>query len=103
MPGTLREVLDNGITPRYKISLNGLGMKKGKSRDLSMMLKIGMEMAQYYTVLNYRPQNPQKDLKPRVRKIVAQPGTKPATNFFLLGHSKDKVGKESPPRRVDHE
>ena len=31
VPGMLREVLDNDTTLRDNISLNGLGMKKGKS------------------------------------------------------------------------
>ena len=52
-PGTLREVINNEITPRYKIFLNGLGMTKGKAGGLSMILKTGIEVAQYYTVSNY--------------------------------------------------
>ena len=31
IPGALREVLDNDITPRENIYLNGLGMTKGKA------------------------------------------------------------------------
>ena len=38
--GTLKGVLENGTKPRDKITLNGLGMKKGKSGGASMMLKI---------------------------------------------------------------
>ena len=45
IPGTLREFLDNDITPRDKIYLNGLVMTKGKSRGLSMMIKTGMEVS----------------------------------------------------------
>ena len=45
MPGMLMEVLDNDITPRDKITLNRLGMKKGKAVGLSKMLKTGMEVA----------------------------------------------------------
>ena len=50
--GTLREVHDNEITPIDKIYLNRLGITKGKSRGLSMMLKTGLEVAQGYTVLD---------------------------------------------------
>ena len=42
MPGTLKEVLNNDISPREKISLNGLGMTKGKYRGLYMMLRTGL-------------------------------------------------------------
>ena len=45
--GTLMEVLENGNTPRDKISLNRLGMKKVKCVNASMMLKRGMEVDQY--------------------------------------------------------
>ena len=48
--GTLREVLDNDTTTRDGISLHGLGMTKGESGGVSMILKIGMEVAQYHTV-----------------------------------------------------
>ena len=97
VPGTLREVLENDTTPRGKTPLNGLGMTKGKSVGAYMMLKTGMEVDQYYTVFNYRPPIPQKDLNYQDRTIVAHPGMNLAPNFFLLGHSKEKVGKEPPP------
>ena len=42
MPGTLKEVLNNDISPREKISLNGLGMTKGKYGGLYMMLRTGL-------------------------------------------------------------
>ena len=71
-------------------------MKKGESGGVSMILKTGMEVSQYYTVFNYRPPIPQKDLKPQDRKIVAGPGMKPAPIFFLPEHSKEKFGKETP-------
>ena len=58
MPGTLRGVIYNDIAPIDKISLNGLGMTKDKAGVLSIILKIGMEVAQYYTVLNYGPPSP---------------------------------------------
>ena len=50
VPGTLMEVLDNNTTTRDKSYLNGLGMVKGESRGVSMMMKIGMEVAHDYTV-----------------------------------------------------
>ena len=90
MPGTPREVLENDITPRDEISLNGLGMKKGKSGGLSMMSKTGMEVAQYYTVFNYVPQIQHKNLKYQDRTIVDQAGMKPSPKTFLPGHRKEK-------------
>ena len=68
--GTLRGVLDNDITPRDKISLNGLVMKKGKSGGASMMLKTGMGVAQYCTAFNYGTLRPKKYLKSQDIKIV---------------------------------
>ena len=64
----LREVIENDITTRDKNSLHGLEMKKGKYGGASIMLKTGMEVAQVYTVFNYRPPIPQKDLKPQDKK-----------------------------------
>ena len=58
--GALMEVLDNDATTRDETYLNGLGMKKGESIGISMMIKIGMEVSQYYTVFNYVPPRPQK-------------------------------------------
>ena len=63
LPGMLREVLENYTTTRDKNFFNGLGMKKVESGGTSMMLKTGMEVSQDYTVFNFRPQIPQKDLK----------------------------------------
>ena len=50
-----------------------------------MMLKIGMELAQYYTVFNCRPPRTQKYLNPQDRTILAGIGTKPATKFLSQG------------------
>ena len=61
-----------------------------------MMLKIGMEVPQYYTVFNYGTPRPQKDLNPQYRTIVAGPGMNSAPKFVLPGNSKEKVGKEPP-------
>ena len=58
-----------------------------------MVLKTGMELAQDYTVFNYRPPRPQKDLKSQDRTIVAGPGMKSVPNFLLPGNSKEKVSK----------
>ena len=58
VPGTLRKVLDNDTTTRDKFYLNGLGMKKGESGGVSIMLKTGMELVQYYTVFSYVPTIP---------------------------------------------
>ena len=95
--GMLREVLDNVIKPREKISFNGLGITKGKYGGLPMRLKTGLEVAQDYTVFNYRPPIPYKDLKYQDRKIMAGPRMKPAQNLFLPGHRKEKTENEPPP------
>ena len=52
MAWTLREILDNDMTTRDKISLNWLGMEIGKSGGLFMVMKTVMEVAQDYTFLN---------------------------------------------------
>ena len=56
-----------------------------------------MEVTQYYTVFNYGPSRPQKDLNPQDITIVAGPGINPEPKFVLPGHIKEKVGKETPP------
>ena len=55
MSGILRVVIENDTTARDKFSLNGLGITKAKSGVVSMMLKIVMEVGQYYTIFNYGP------------------------------------------------
>ena len=47
-----------------------------------MMLKTGMEVAQYYTVFNYIPPSPNNDLKYQVITIVDKPGMKLAPLFL---------------------
>ena len=59
-----------------------------------MMLKIGTEVAQGYTVVNYGPTIPQKYLKYQDRTIVAWPGMKLAPIFFYQGTSKIKLGRK---------
>ena len=67
-----------------------------------MMLKTVMEVAQDYTVFDYVPASPQKDLKSQGRTIVAQPGMKLAPKFLLPEHRKEEIGKEPPPRGFDN-
>ena len=96
----LGKFLDNENTPRYKISLKGVGMTKGKSVGFSMMLKIGTEVGQHYTVLNYGPPNPLKDLNSQGRTTVDQAGMKPEPIFFSKDTAKRKLGM-NPPICVD--
>ena len=56
--GAMREVLDNDTTAREKVSLNGLGMTKGQFEGVSMMLKTGMKVDQYYTSFKNVPPIP---------------------------------------------
>ena len=69
----LREVIENDITTRDKTSLHGLEMKKGKYGGASIMLKTGMEVAQYCTIFNYGTPRRQKDLNSQDKKIVTGP------------------------------
>ena len=62
-----------------------------------MILKTVLEVDQDYTIFNYGPPIPQKDLKSQYRTIVTGPGMKPAPKFVLPWHSKDITGKEPPP------
>ena len=57
--------------------------EKVESGGVSMMLKIGMEVAQDYTFLDYGPPIPQKDIKPQYRKIVAGTGLNLAPKLVL--------------------
>ena len=61
------------------------------------MMKTGMEVSQYYTVFNYRPQIPQKELNTQCIKIVAGTGMKPEPKLVPPRHRKEKVGNETPP------
>ena len=73
-------------------------MTKGKRGGLSMMLKTGMEVAQYYTVFNYVPSSPYKDLKSQGRTIVDQEGMKLEPKLFSQGTSNIKLGRKPPQR-----
>ena len=58
MPGTLREVVDNDITPRDKISLNELGITKDKYESVyMMMIKTGLEVSHLTLYLTTDPQD----------------------------------------------
>ena len=74
----MRGVLYSYITPRYKFSLNGLVITKGKYVGASMMLETGVEVAQDHTVFKYGPPRPHKYLKSQDITVVAPPGMKPA-------------------------
>ena len=63
VPGTLREVLDNDTTRSDNFFLGGLRVKTFEYGGVSMMLIIGMEVAQDYNIFNYTPPRPQKDTK----------------------------------------
>ena len=58
VPGILREILDKNNTTRGKSYINGLGITKGVSGGLYMMMKALMEVSQYYNVFNYVPPIP---------------------------------------------
>ena len=94
---TVRGVLGNNITPREKFYLNGLGTIKGEYGGVSMVMKTGMEVDQDKKKIDCVPPIPQKYLNSQYRTIVAGPGMNPAPKFILPGHSKEKVGKETPP------
>ena len=96
VPGILREILDKNNTTRGKSYLNGLGITKGVSGGVYMMMKALMEVSQYYNVFNYVSPRPQKELKPQDRTIVEGPGMKQAQKLFPPGHIKQKVVKETP-------
>ena len=74
-------------------------MKKGESVGVSMILKTGMEVYQYYTVFNYRPPRPHKYLKSQDRTIMAGPGVKLAPIFFSQGTLKIKL-ESTPPKSL---
>ena len=67
-----------------------------------MMLEIGIDMAEYCTVLKYGTTIPQQVLNPKDITIVAAPGVKPETTFVLPGKVKGKFGQETSPRCIDH-
>ena len=61
------------------------------------MPKIGIKMAQDYTVLNLGPPIPKNNINPQYITIVAGTGNNLATIFFLPGNRNDRFGKEPPP------
>ena len=62
-PGTLKGVIDNDTTTRYNIFPQWVRDKKRKTRRAVYDAETEIEVAQYYTVLKYRPPRPHKDLK----------------------------------------
>ena len=87
------EVLDNDTTAREKVSLNGLGMTKGQFEGVSMMLKTGMKVDQYYTSFKNVPPIPQKDVNYQYITIVAWTGVKSPPPPLPV-NSKGKVEKD---------
>ena len=81
--GMLRKFIGNDTTTINKFSRAGLGVKKGKCRGVSMMLKTEIEVAQDYTFSNYIPPIPQKYIKSQYRKIVAGTGVHLAPKLVL--------------------
>ena len=77
-------------------------MAKVESIGVAMILKTGIKVAQYYTVLKYGPLRPQNNVKSQDRTIVSDTGVDLETTTFLPGNSKEKVGKEIPPICVAH-
>ena len=61
------------------------------------MLRTGMEVVQKNTFFNYGTPRPHKYSKTQDITIVADPGMKPEPKLVLLEHSKEKVGKKTPP------
>ena len=66
-----------------------------------MVLKTGMEVAQYFTVFNYGHTSPQKYLKSQGRTKVPQAGMNPAPIFFSQGTTK-RNWEGTPTRCVDN-
>ena len=78
---TLMGILYNDTKIRDKKSQSIRG-EKGESRCVAMMLKTGIKMANYYTVFNYGPLIPQKNIKSQDITIVAGKGNNLAPNLF---------------------
>ena len=91
-----RGVLDNDTTTRYRMYLNGSGVKKLQSIRVYVILQTGMELAEYFTILNYAIPRPQNESKSKDRRTVAGKGVKPAPTFVLPSNNKGRVVKEPP-------
>ena len=50
--------------------LNGVGVKKGESVSLSIILRKGMKMVEYFKVFNYRPPIPEIGINTKDRNII---------------------------------
>ena len=90
---TLRYFLENGTTTRDKTPLKDLGATKGESRGVAMMPKTRLKVEQDYSVFNYGPPRPHKNVNCQYINIA--PGTEVnlETKFVLPGKSKEKVGR----------
>ena len=98
LTGSIRGVLYNDTSTRDKIPINGLGMTKGESVIVYIMLKTGTEVAQDRTFFNKVPSIPQKDVKFQYRTIVAGTGVNLAQIFFSRG--KVNIDLESYPPKI---
>ena len=79
--GTLKEVPENDITTRYKISLNDFVITKDESGGVYTIFKL--EWKWLDTILfQLHTQRPHKYANPQDRTIVAGTGVNPAHFFF---------------------
>ena len=62
-----------------------------------MMLKTGIKVAHDYSIFEYVPPIPHKNVKSQYRTIVSGTGVNLETKNVLPENSKEKVGKETPP------
>ena len=85
---TLREILINDTTTRYKKNLKGLGVTNGESGDVAMMLKIAMKVAQDYSVFNYVPTRTHNKIKSQDITIVVETGANLERKFVLPMNNK---------------
>ena len=95
--GMLRKVLDNDTTTRNTISLNGLGVTKGQSTSVYVMLKTGMVLSEDHTIFNYGTTILHKGLKYKDRKVVVRPRVNKTPTFVILGNDKGISVQENFP------
>ena len=79
----MRGVLKNDTTTRDQIPLNGFGVTKGESGSVSIIIKIGMEMSEYYTYFNYIPTIPHTCVKLKDKSVAVGPRVNPEPTFML--------------------
>ena len=86
-------ILQQEIPPLIKV----LGATKVESGGVSMMLKTGMKVSQYYTVFNYGPPRPHNNVNFQYITIVAAAGVNLAMIFFFSqGTVRRNLGREPP-------